>query len=163
MTTSSDLERELEQMAERELSGDRRALSAPVGVPRNRLDAEDARFPQEDKNVAVGVHLSTMISMLMSAGTLTWAIPLIAHFLVGTRSEALQQHVRAQLNFQITMLLVVIAGIGVGVVTLGVGFFVTVPIMLMYALVSIWGSIRAAIAANNGEAYEYPLTHEFLK
>jgi uncharacterized Tic20 family protein len=40
---------------------------------------------------------------------------------------------------------------------------VTVPIILMYALMSIWGSIRAAIAANNGEAYEYPLAHEFLK
>lgn len=163
MTTSSDLERELEQMAERELAGDRRALSAPVGIPRNRLDAEDARFPQEDKNVAIGVHLGALVSMLMSAGTLTWAIPLIAHFLVASRSEALQQHVRAQLNFQITSLLVVIAGIAIGVATFGFGFIVTAPIMLMYGLIGLWGSVRAAMAASNGEAYEYPLTHEFLK
>lgn len=159
---STDLDRELEEMASRELNGDKFALSAPVGIP-GRLDKEDARFPQEDKNIAIGVHLGSLIAMFMSGATMAWAIPLIAHLVSGQRSEALKQHVRSQLNFQITMLLVVIVGLIGGIFTAGLGFIVAVPVVLMYALAAIWGSVRGAMSASNGETYEYPLAYPFLK
>ena len=159
---SSDLDKELEDMARRELNGDRHAMTAPVGVP-GRLDKDDARFPQEDKNIAVGVHLGSLIGMFVSGGSLAWAIPLIAYFVVNERSEPLKQHVKAQLNFQLTMLLVMIVGLVLGLVTFGFGFIVAAPVMIMYVLAAIWGGVRGAISANNGEAYEYPLTYHFLK
>jgi len=161
-TYSTDLDRELEEMARRELNGDKHALTAPVGIP-GRLDSDDARFPQEDKNIAVGVHLGSLIAMFMSGTTLTWAIPLIAHFVVGDRSEPLKQHVRSQLNFQITMVLVMLVGIIGSLATFGFGFFIAAPVMLMYVLAAIWGGIRGAMAANNGEEYEYPFAYPFIK
>ena len=159
---STDLDRELEEMARRELNGDTQALTAPVGIP-GRIDRDDARFPQEDKNIAIGVHLGTLIALFISGGALTWAIPLVAHFVIGERSEALKHHVRSQLNFQITMLLTTIVCIIGSLATFGIGFFVAVPIVLTFAVAAIWGGVRGSIAANNGEEYDYPLAYPFLK
>ena len=67
------------------------------------------------------------------------------------------------LNFQITILIVVVAGMIIGFATCFYGFILTGPIMLAAGVLSVVFAILAAMQANKGVAYRYPLTIRFIK
>lgn len=74
------------------------------------------------------------------------------------KSSFVDDHGREALNFQLSLLAY---GVGVfvfGLVSCGAGFLLYLP---LYAL-AIVGMILAAIAANKGEYYRYPMTIRFL-
>ncbi|MFP7760648.1 DUF4870 domain-containing protein [Marisediminicola sp. LYQ134] len=82
---------------------------------------------------------------------------LIVYLVLKDRGPFVRQHSATALNFQLTMLIASFIG---GILTvIVVGLFV----LLAVAVVVIVFSIIAAIAANKGEAYAYPLTIPFLK
>jgi len=82
---------------------------------------------------------------------------LIAYLLLKDRGPFVREHTKTALNFQITML---IAGFIGGVLSfLGIGFLIVGAV----SVVVIVFSIIAAIAANNGQPYKYPLSIEFIK
>ena len=71
-------------------------------------------------------------------------------------SPFLDDHGREALHFQLSL---VIYAIGFSVVTLGIGFLVAFPALIVLGVV---GTIRAAKAANRGEYYRYPMTLRFF-
>lgn len=157
-STTHDLNAELEHMAQQELQRDVRPQQ-PVATGLAR-----ETFPKGERNLAVGVHLGTLGLTLATGGLFLPAlVPLIAHFVLGDRSEPLQHHVREQLNFQITLALVAIVGILGSVLTFGVGVLVLVPVLLFMLGVEIVASIKGSIAASRGEEYEFPFTYDFVK
>lgn len=81
---------------------------------------------------------------------------LIGYFLLRERGPFIHEHTRAALNFQLTVLL----GYTVGFFTLWIG--VGVVIVLAVAVLNIVFSILAAIAANRGERYTYPIALKFV-
>ena len=84
-------------------------------------------------------------------------VPLIAFLVLKDRGAFIAEHTKTALNFQLTLL---IAGFVGGLLTfVGIGFLVIGAV----TIVNIVFSIIAAIAANNGQPYKYPLTIEFLK
>jgi uncharacterized Tic20 family protein len=82
---------------------------------------------------------------------------LIGFLLLKDRGPFIRQHSLAALNFQLTSLI----GYAIGSVTtvLVIGLFI---IPAVYIIVVVF-SILAAVAANNGQTYRYPLTIEFIK
>lgn len=99
--------------------------------------------PSEEKLWATLVHLGGIFFHFLPA--------LVGYFLLRDRGPFVREHTRAALNFQLTVLL----GYLVGLFTLGIliGFL----IILAVAVSNLVFSILAAIAANRGELYAYPL------
>lgn len=82
---------------------------------------------------------------------------LVGYLILKDRGPFVRAHTRTALNFQITMCIAMFLGAILTVV--GIGFLI-IPAV---GIVIIIFSIIAAIAANNGQAYSYPLTFEFIK
>ena len=93
--------------------------------------------------------------------------PLIGYLVLKDRSSFVREHSRTALNFQITMAAAQVAnfivGIILGIVTLGLWGIVQLLVSLAIGIVVIVFSIVAAIAANKGEMYKYPLSFPFIK
>jgi uncharacterized Tic20 family protein len=72
------------------------------------------------------------------------------------RGPFVHQHTATALNFQLTMLIGYVVGFVTSFILIGV--FVLIAV----AIVIIIFSIMAAIAANNGQNYTYPLSIKFV-
>jgi uncharacterized Tic20 family protein len=106
---------------------------------------------------AMLTHLSALIGVVIGVGYLGWLGPLIILLVLKDRSPFVAQHAKATLNFQITMFIAaVVAGL---TWILLIGILITAAI---YVIVIVF-SIVAAVAANRGERYEYPLSIRFLR
>ncbi|GAA1205470.1 DUF4870 domain-containing protein [Rhodoglobus aureus] len=85
-------------------------------------------------------------------------IPALVGYLVfKERGPFVRAHTRTALNFQITMYIAMFLGAILSVV--GIGFLIIAAV----AIIIVIFSIVAAIASNNGQAYSYPLTFQFIK
>lgn len=83
--------------------------------------------------------------------------PLVAYLVLRDRGDFVREHTRVALNFHITMVIAYV----VGVITswLLIGVFIA----LATGVVSIVFGVLAAVAANQGRFYRYPLSIEFIK
>lgn len=105
--------------------------------------------PSDEKLWATLIHVG---------GIFFYFVPsLIGYLLLRDRGPFIRGHSATALNFQLTMLI----GFAIGGVTsiIGVGLLV----LLAVSILVIVFSIIAALAANRGEAYIYPLTITFMK
>jgi uncharacterized Tic20 family protein len=84
-------------------------------------------------------------------------VPVIAYLLLRDRGRFVREHTRVALNFHITMAIAYFVG-GLTSV-LGIGFLIIAAV----GIVSIVFGILAALAANQGQSYRYPLSIEFIK
>ena len=73
------------------------------------------------------------------------------------RGEFIREHTRAALNFHLTLLIALVAGVILTFVV--VGIFVLVAAQI----VAIIFAILAAVAANGGQVYKFPISIEFIK
>jgi uncharacterized protein len=113
--------------------------------------------PADERLWAMLTHLSALVGIVVGAGFIGWLGPLIILLVLKDRSAFVRQHAITTLNFQITMLIAnVVAFIGWFVL---VGFLLTAAIYIVVIVLSI----IAAVAANRGEPYEYPLTIRFIR
>jgi uncharacterized Tic20 family protein len=171
MTVATDLDRELDEMAERELRGENAQTIPPPrsqsqGSPRfPRMDvlAPEGHVSQEDKNLAMITHGGTIAAAVFSGGFLDVAVPAIAYVLFKDKSDFLKDHVKHQLNFQLTALAVALVGAAFAAITFGIGLIVAVPAIVFFFLVDIYASIKAALAASRGEQYRFPFAIDFIK
>lgn len=106
---------------------------------------------------AMLTHLSALIGIVIGAGFVGWLGPLIIFLVLKDRSAFVAEHAKATLNFQITMLIAAVVAALLWIVL--VGFLITAAI---YVFVIVF-SIIAAVAANRGQRYEYPLSIRFLR
>jgi uncharacterized Tic20 family protein len=105
--------------------------------------------PQDEKLWATLTHVGGILFGFVA--------PLIAYLVLRDRGPFIRQHSAAALNFQLTVLIGYFIG---GVLTLVViGFVITLAVWA----VSIIFAILAAMAANRGEYYTYPLTIKFVQ
>ncbi|ROP65812.1 DUF4870 domain-containing protein [Curtobacterium sp. ZW137] len=83
--------------------------------------------------------------------------PLVAYLLFRDRGGFVREHTRVALNFHITM--AIAYAVGVVTVWLGIGLLILFGVWV----VTIIFGIMAAVAANQGRFYRYPLSIEFIK
>lgn len=86
-----------------------------------------------------------------------FVVPLVAYIVLRDRGQFIREHTRQALNFHIT---VAIASFVSGLLTIVLIGFVLLPVIGVLVVVF---AIMAAVAANQGRFYRYPLTFQFIK
>jgi uncharacterized protein len=116
-------------------------------------ESQRADVTDEDRNWAVGAHLSAFLAAYVALGFLG---PLVVMLIRGDRSPYVRAHAVEALNFNLTVLIYVL--ICVVLALLLIGFLLLAGLAVLY-LVAV---IRGAMAASQGRAYRYPLTIRFV-
>ena len=110
----------------------------------------------DERNLAVLAHLSGCAGIL-GAGLLGFVGPLIIYLLKKDSSPYIEAQSKEALNFQITIILAMIASAILTVVVIGVFlWFATVICDFIFC-------ILACVAASKGEDYRYPISLRLVK
>src|SRR5262245_28291969 len=88
-------------------------------------------------------------AMLSQVGALLlgFLAPLFVMLVQGPKSPFVRRHSVESLNFQLTLLIATVAGVVFGIVTLGVGFLITGPLLVALGIAGIVFVIIASIRA----------------
>ena len=132
---------------------------APAGV-------EDG-ISTEERQWAMFAHLSELAGGIITAG---WAGsigcfigPLVIWLMKRDTMPFVGDQAKEALNFNITVAIIFFALFVLTLVTLGIGALLTVPLMILVGIAWLVFTIIAAMKANNGERYRYPLTLRLVK
>ncbi len=139
------------------------APSAPQGGAPYVAPAPVPMLESEARTWAMLAHIVAAVAAVMSAGTIAFVAPLVIWLLYKDRSALVAYHGKQNLNLQITSIVIGVAAVLLGLVTLGVGFIITLPLWGLYALYALIISIVAGVKAYNGEYYQIPLSINFIK
>ena len=83
--------------------------------------------------------------------------PLVGYLVLKDRGGFVRQHTATALNFQLTMTIASFVGGILSIIVIGLFLvFAVVIVVLIF-------SIMAAMAANNGQPYKYPIAIEFVR
>lgn len=118
---------------------------------------------RDARTTAMLVHIIAAVAMVVSAGTLAFIVPLVMWLIYRERSALIDHHGRLNLNLQLTTLVVVVGGVILGLITIGFGFIITIPLMIIYGIYALVMSIVAGVQANNGEYSRIPLVIPFVR
>ena len=117
--------------------------------PANPYQTAQPLSPADEKLWAILVHLGGIFFNFLPA--------LIGYLILKDRGPFVRQHTGAALNFQITLVIAYAVGAITSLILIGL------LILAAAAIANIVFSILAAVAANKGEYYEYPLAIKFIK
>lgn len=118
-------------------------------TPPQQLSESDSRM------WATFAHLGIVVGFIIPLATIL--VPLIIWLIFKDKSAFVDRHGRAALNFQLTMLI----GFAISAVLMIV--YIGFLLMVVLGVLDLVFSIIAAVAANKGEAYKYPLSLELVK
>ena len=108
----------------------------------------------EERKLAALCHLSSLCGFLIPFGNLV--APVIIWIIYRDKSDFLDKHGKECVNFQISL---TIYGIISGILSLVIIGFILLPAVIITGVVL---TIMAAVRANEGKNYRYPLTIRFL-
>lgn len=140
---------------------------SPIGAPPTGAPyvpvAPAPMLESEARTWAMLAHIIAAAAMVMSAGTIAFVAPLVIWLMFKDRSALVGYHGKQNLNLQITTLVFLAGATVIGIVTVGFGFIITLPLWGLYALYALIISIVAGVKAYNGEYYQIPLSINFIK
>ena len=111
-------------------------------------------------------HLSALAGGLLTSAIGGWGFflgPLVIWLMKKDTMPFVADQAKEALNFNITVSAVFLALLVLSLLTLGIGFLITLPIMLIVGIAALVLIIMAAIKANDGIAYRYPFTIRLIK
>jgi uncharacterized Tic20 family protein len=117
----------------------------------------------EARTVSMLVHIVSAAAALLSAGTIAFVVPLVMWLMYRDRSALVDHQGKQNLNLQITQVLVLIIAVVLGILTLGLGLFVTIPLWSLYWIYTIVIGFIAGLAAQRGEYYVIPFKITFIR
>lgn len=99
-----------------------------------------------------------MWSTLVHIGGLffSFLLPLVAYLVLKDRGPFVRAQTATALNFQLTLLIAYVVGTILSVVLIGI------PILIAAGIVAIVFPIIAAVKANQGQWYRYPVAIPFI-
>ena len=127
----------------------------PPPPPQSPYEQSPALSPNDEKLWATLVHIGGIFFSFLPA--------LIGYLILKDKGPFVRAHTATALNFQIS-----IAIYGVALWILGtVLLFVVIGVVFYFALIALWAvniifSIMAAVKANQGLPYTYPLSIKFV-
>ncbi len=104
----------------------------------------------------LGAHLGGAVGALISLGLFGFIAPLVAYLARGNQSPTVRAHAQAALNFQITWSLIAFVLLFVGWCVLFLPSYVVVAIQIVFGII-------AALRANEGRQYRYPMSVSLIK
>ena len=115
--------------------------------------------PSDERTWAMMAHLAPFAGSVVGLPVVG---PLVVYLVYKDRSVFVRRHAAASLNFQILLLIVMMVwaliAIPLVVLTVGLGIIPVVLFALVVWIGSIVLQVIAAMAANRGQDYQYPLT-----
>ena len=90
-------------------------------------------------------------------------VPLIIYATIGNQDPFVRHHASEALNFSLTYLLFALVGMILSLVTLGIGFIVFFPLLMIAVVLHIVFAIMGAMKSNAGEWWRYPVNIRFVK
>jgi uncharacterized Tic20 family protein len=107
-------------------------------------------------------HLSALAGFVIPFGNILG--PLLVWQIKKNEIPSVNIHGKAALNFQITVVIALLAGMAVAILLSFVCIgFLLIPVVMLIGLAGLIFAIVAGIKANNGEDYKYPFSLELVK
>lgn len=132
----------------------------PPPVPTGTPDAQERQW-------AMFAHLSAILGGLLTSNTIGGIGcvlgPLIIWQVKKETMPFVVDQAKEALNFNITIALAMLVLLLLGLGTLGVGFIVAGPLMLVLGVAALVFIVIAGIKANDGVAYRYPFALRLVK
>ena len=123
-------------------------MSETTPPPANPYQSIQPLSPADEKLWATLVHIGGIFFNFLPA--------LIGYVVLKDRGPFVRAHTTTALNFQITLAIAIFAGIVTAIIGIGI------LIIIAASVLNIVFSILAAVAANRGENYSYPLAITFV-
>ncbi len=121
----------------------------------------------EERQWALFAHLSILAGALVTTG---WGFsigsfigPLVIWLIKKDSMPFVADQAKEALNFGITIAIACFALLVLTILSLGIGALVTIPAFLIIGIAVLVLAIIAAVKANDGVAYRYPLTIRLVK
>ncbi|MDR6611914.1 DUF4870 domain-containing protein [Leifsonia sp. 1010] len=125
------------------------APDRPQPNPQPAAHRPDEWAASDQRLWAMLVHLGGIL--------LGWLAPLLGLLLLTDRGAFVRRHVVTALNFQLTLFLAALVGYMLSIVAIGL------LLLLAVFVVNVVFSIIAALKANQGAEYVYPLAIRFVR
>jgi uncharacterized Tic20 family protein len=123
--------------------------------------------PEDERTWGAIAHGGAAAAMLMSAGFLGFVASIVVYAIHKDRGPFVRAHAANSINVQIAMFLWLvglgIAAVVIGILTLGLGLVVIIPMLAAVPFVAGALHVIGAIKAWNGEWWEPPLTPRFIR
>lgn len=123
-------------------------MSETTPPPANPYETVQPMSPSDEKLWATLIHVGGILFGFLPA--------LIGYLVLRDRGPFIREHSATALNFQLTMLLAYVIGVITSVII--IGLFI---LLAVWVAVIVFG-IVAALAANRGQTYTYPLAIRFV-
>jgi uncharacterized protein len=115
----------------------------------------------DDRTWGMLAHLGGVAGLVLGAGALGWVVPLVIFLWKRRDSPFAAFHALQALLFHLAWAAIfILAGIVTVVLMFVLIGFLMIPLLLVMGLVPLIWSIVAAVRANNGEWYRYPIVGE---
>ena len=121
---------------------------------------------REERQWAMFAHISALAGGLLSStvgGLGVFVGPLVIWLMKREEMPFVDDQGKEALNFNITFAAIALALVVLGVVTLGIGFILTLPLLVVAGVAWLVLTIAAAIRANEGQTYRYPFAIRLIK
>lgn len=128
----------------------------PPGLPSQLLvhpDNSNAPYApsQDERTIAMLIHLLGLLTGFLG--------PLILWLVKKDQSRFIDHHGKEAVNFMLTAFLISIPLLVITIVTLGLGFFIYLPVMLIFFIFDI----LACVEANKGSWHRIPFNIRFIR
>ncbi|QNV37630.1 DUF4870 domain-containing protein [Rothia terrae] len=135
------------------------------GGQQQTFDAYGNPIPSDAKMIAVLSHLSSLVATVLSATFLSFVAPLIFWFIYKDKPGYAFVRVASAgaFNFNFTMWVINMAAWLVIAITFGIAAVFMWIVFLATTIAMLIFHIIAAVKANNGEVYNYPMQIRILK
>lgn len=120
----------------------------------------------EERQWAMFAHLSALLGAFVTGwiGGWGWFLgPLIIWLVKKDTMPFVNDQAKEALNFNITIAIIFVILAILGFATLGVGFLLALPLMIIIGIAALVFIILAAVKANEGVAYRYPFALRLIK
>jgi uncharacterized Tic20 family protein len=134
---------------------DQYIAESALSAPQPSMRYATAMSASDERMWAMLCHLASLIGWILPFGDLI--ATLLIWLFKRDQSAFVERHGREALNYQISFYIYALIGLALSCVY--IGFF----ILAALAIFDMVGMIKAAIAANRGEEYRYPLTIRLIK
>lgn len=139
----------------------------PPPPPAPGPSAHPSGISSEERQWAMFAHLSALLGALVTAGWLgsigCFIGPLVIWLVKKESMPFVADQALEALNFNITLAAIMLVLFLFGLLTLGIGFLIALPLMAIIGIAGLVFIIIAAIKSNDGVRYRYPFAIRLVK